>query len=133
MNAVLKKLGLKDQSPILLLNAPEEYQSTAAEISGQVDTTPIRQYPFVQFFAKNRAEVEALAPTAVQAVQANGHLWMCYPKGTSKKYHCDFNRDDSWGFLKPYGYEPVTQIAIDEDWSALRFKPSDQIQRKAAA
>jgi len=27
------------------------------------------------------------------------------------------------------GYEPVRQVAIDEDWSALRFRKVEQIKK----
>ncbi|HEX3836066.1 MAG TPA: hypothetical protein VHW25_03810 [Steroidobacteraceae bacterium] len=49
-------------------------------------------------------------------------LWMVYPKGTSKKYHCEFNRDCGWPILAAAGFEPVRMVAIDADWSALRFR-----------
>ncbi|HNM27658.1 MAG TPA: hypothetical protein PKL15_19570, partial [Saprospiraceae bacterium] len=45
-----------------------------------------------------------------------------YPKGSSKTYRCEFNRDNGWQALGEVGYEPVRQVAIDEDWSALRFR-----------
>jgi hypothetical protein len=49
-------------------------------------------------------------------------LWMAYPKGTSKRYECEFNRDNGWDVLGRAGFEGVRQVAIDEDWSALRFR-----------
>jgi len=55
-------------------------------------------------------------------------LWFCYPKGSSKKYKCDFNRDNGWQALGELGFEPVRMVAIDEDWSALRFKPAEAIK-----
>jgi len=55
-------------------------------------------------------------------------LWFCYPKGTSKKYKCDFNRDTGWETLGNYNLEGVRQVAIDEDWSALRFRKIEHIK-----
>ncbi|MGF1585624.1 MAG: hypothetical protein ACFCUM_09905 [Bacteroidales bacterium] len=49
-------------------------------------------------------------------------LWFCYPKGSSKNYKCGFNRDTGWEGLGKYNLEPVRQVAIDEDWSAIRFR-----------
>jgi len=37
-------------------------------------------------------------------------------------YRCDFNRDTGWVALGEIGFEGVRQIAIDEDWTALRFR-----------
>jgi hypothetical protein len=47
---------------------------------------------------------------------------MAYPKGSSKRYQCEFNRDGGWDVLAHAGFEAVRQVAIDEDWSALRFR-----------
>jgi hypothetical protein len=55
-------------------------------------------------------------------------LWYCYPKGSSKKYKCEFNRDTGWEGLGKYNLEPVRQIAIDEDWSAIRFRRVEYIK-----
>ena len=49
-------------------------------------------------------------------------IWLAYPKGTSKRYKSKINRDNGWKYLGQFDYEGVRQIAIDEDWSALRFR-----------
>ena len=46
---------------------------------------------------------------------------VCLSKGTSKKYKCDFNRDTGWDELKAAGFDTVRAVAIDEDWTGLRF------------
>lgn len=52
-------------------------------------------------------------------------LWLAYAKGSSK-VKTDVNRDKLWAAVLPLGWQPVRQIALDEVWSALRFKPSDK-------
>jgi hypothetical protein len=49
-------------------------------------------------------------------------VWFAYPKGTSKKYKSEINRDNGWQILGELGFEGVRGVAIDEDWSALRFR-----------
>ena len=61
MNPILKKLGLKDENPILVLNAPEEYQPVMAEIEAQIDTQPRGKYEFVQLFATEMAQAHHFA------------------------------------------------------------------------
>jgi hypothetical protein len=46
-------------------------------------------------------------------------LWVAYPKGN----RADINRDTLWPILAEYGLRPVTQVSIDDTWSALRFRP----------
>src|SRR5690606_9141518 len=60
-------------------------------------------------------EMQALAPDDQQ-------IWLAYPKRTSKRYKAQINRDSGWKYLGEFEYESVRQIAINEDWSALRFR-----------
>jgi len=45
-------------------------------------------------------------------------LWIAYPKGN----RTDINRDSLWPILREYGMRPITQVAVDDTWSALRFR-----------
>jgi hypothetical protein len=49
-------------------------------------------------------------------------LWVAYPKGN----RTDINRDSLWPILGEHGLRPVTQVSIDQVWSALRFRPLKQ-------
>jgi hypothetical protein len=66
---------------------------------------------------------EAIAREKLEHLQ--GHLaapeilWIAYPKGNA----ADINRDTLWPILGEYGLRPVSQVAIDDTWSALRFRP----------
>ncbi len=77
---------------------------------------------FALAFATKQAEVDALAALFSEKTLGDAVLWVAYPKGSSKKYKCDFNRDNGWAAFGKHGFEPVKQVAIDEDWSALRFR-----------
>jgi hypothetical protein len=46
-------------------------------------------------------------------------LWFAYPKGG----RADINRDTLWPLVATHGLRPITQVAIDDTWSALRFRP----------
>jgi hypothetical protein len=46
-------------------------------------------------------------------------LWVAYPKANRS----DINRDTLWPMLGEYGLRPITQVSVDEVWSALRFRP----------
>lgn len=45
-------------------------------------------------------------------------LWVAYPKGNRS----DVNRDTLWPIVAEYGMRPVGQVAVDDVWSALRFR-----------
>ena len=46
-------------------------------------------------------------------------FWVLYPKAN----RTDVNRDTLWPILAEYGMRPISQVAVDDVWSALRFRP----------
>jgi hypothetical protein len=59
-------------------------------------------------------------PKASARVAEGGALWVAYPK--AGQLGTDLNRDSLARVLQAAGLEPVAQIAVDDVWSALRFK-----------
>lgn len=136
MSEILKKLGYKDQDPILVINAPEEYKGVFADKVVEIHERINGKYSFIQVFETQLAKAKEIAPALINALEEDGHLWFCYPKGTSKNLKSDINRTKSWEIFSPFEFEPVSQVSIDDDWSAMRFKHVDKIatmKRKTAA
>lgn len=73
-------------------------------------------------------DVAAAAKVARSKTSGDAVVWMAYPKGTSKNYKYDFNRDTGWAAFGGAGFEPVRMVAIDEDRSAIRFRRVDFIK-----
>ena len=125
MNAVLKKLFYKGQRPILLLNAPAEAAALAKALGAPAHARPAARtsYGFVLAFARSLGELDAIAKTAARTLADGAMFWSAYPKGTSKKYKgADINRDTGHARMKKHGFDGVSLVAIDDDWSAMRFK-----------
>ena len=125
MSAVFKKLNLKDHTEITVLNAPESFEPALAALAGVNvlrDLKGVKTLSFALAFVTKQAEVDKLAPALAKRAEGDALVWCAYPKGSSKKYKCDFNRDTGWAVLGELGFEPVRMVAIDEDWSALRFR-----------
>jgi hypothetical protein len=126
MDELLKKLNYTGQDPVLVLNAPSEFATTLRELSkaATVHTNPgkVKTCGFAMLFATRQQEVDAGIHTLTPKLEGDAVLWISYPKGSSKKYRCDFNRDTGWTEVGEAGFEPVRQVAIDADWSALRFR-----------
>lgn len=131
MSNIFQKLNLKDQSDIVVLNAPESFepQVRALEnVNAHRQAGAVKKIEFALAFVTKQKEVDALAKTLGKKAHGDAVLWFAYPKGSSKKYKCEFNRDMGWAELGKQGFEPVRQVAIDEDWSALRFRRVDYIK-----
>jgi hypothetical protein len=60
--------------------------------------------------------------TIAKKAKGDAVVWFAYPKGTSRKYKSEINRDNEWQVLGELGFEGVRSVAIDEDWSAARFR-----------
>lgn len=128
---VITKLQLKDQSkPVLILNAPKEYGEVISAFDAEVHREIKNEtYPFVQVFGTSNAEIQQLARQGAKVVEEDGLLWLCYPKKTSKTYKgSDCSRESVAALLADEGYEPVRQVALDDDWSALRFRKVEHIK-----
>jgi len=122
---VFGKLNLKDQKEILVLNAPASFEPELADLEGVAilrDLKKIKTALFSLAFVTTQQEVDALAPVIARKAQGDAIVWFAYPKGTSKKYKSQINRDNGWNVLGREGFEPVRMVAIDEDWSAVRFR-----------
>jgi hypothetical protein len=119
--ALMKKLQLKEGQRVLLFNAPEGYRERLADPA--IETGPHGSFDHVHVFVKDSDELKRFAPQAFQAVKPGGILWIAYPK-LSSGVKSDLTRDVGWEVVFQAGLRPVTQVAIDETWSALRFKPS---------
>ncbi|MFM2268883.1 MAG: hypothetical protein RL757_2324 [Bacteroidota bacterium] len=126
MDAVFKKMNFKSPKTTVILNSPESFDVNIATISDFTTLTKnvngVENIDFAVIFATKQAEVDEVATIFASLLVADGLLWIAYPKGTSKRYQCEFNRDTGWAKLGESGFEPVRQVAIDEDWSALRFR-----------
>ena len=126
MKKLLDKLNYKGQERISVINAEESFIiSLSTELKDVIidqKIDPRYPYEFMIIFVKSVSEVELLAPMTLHNLMADGVLWFCYPKKTSKKYRSDIDRDHGWKVLNDSGLYGIRVVAIDEDWSALRFR-----------
>jgi hypothetical protein len=125
MSEVFRKLNLKEQTELLILNAPASFEPEMAALEGRTlrrEADDVDGIDFLLAFVTRQAEVDALAALVGAKARCDAVVWFAYPKGTSRRYRCEFNRDTGWAELGKLGFEGVRQVAIDEDWSALRFR-----------
>lgn len=129
---LFKKLNFKQQKEILILNHPPEFEMEFDGIKGcttvKTDIKNVDEIEFVLSFVKAQEEINSLTPLINKKLKGDGTVWYAYPKKSSKKYKSDFNRDKGWEILGRSGLEGVRQVAIDDDWSALRFRKVEFIK-----
>ena len=135
MPTIFQKLNLTTQKKVVVYNVPDSFSAELKKLKDvEIEREP-RKPDAVQFalaFAVGKAEVDRLSALLAGAAEGDAILWFAYPKGTSKRYKCDFNRDTGWDAMTDAGFETVRQVAIDEDWSALRFRRSQFVKSRKA-
>ena len=136
MPSTFEKLNLKNHTSILVLNPPASFEPELAALHGVTvlrNLQPLDAIDFSLAFVTTQKEVDTLAKAIAKRVKGDAVLWFAYPKGTSRKYKSEINRDTGWQVLGQAGFEPVRAVAIDEDWSALRFRRVEFIKTMTRA
>ena len=131
MTPLFEKLNLKNQSEILVLNAPESFEVELEELRDVTvfrETEALDEISFSLAFVTRKSQIDEIASAIAAKAPGDPVVWFAYPKGSSKSYSCDFNRDTGWEALGAHGFEGVRQVAIDADWSALRFRRVENIR-----
>jgi hypothetical protein len=73
-------------------------------------------------FARSSAELAGPVQPAIDAARQDRLAWIAYPK--AGQLGTDLNRDVLAAALSGRGIRPVRQVALDDVWSALRFRPA---------
>lgn len=123
---LLTKLNYKNGDSLLILNAPDYYSGKMENL--EYDKEPEnKKYDFIQAFLYKKSDIPHLFKIAGDHLNESGKLWFCYTKKSSK-LRSDITRDEGWDAADRHNFVAVRQVAIDEDWSALRFKPKGEVK-----
>jgi len=126
-----KKLRLMTGNSVVVINAPDGYLEMLrpGPPDMSTDLQSNREYDVVVLFVNNADELRRLGATAIHAVRGTGLLWITYPKGGKTVGATDLpatpwwvRRDVLGEITSIKGYKPVAFVAVDETWTALRFK-----------
>jgi hypothetical protein len=127
-----KRLRIGPGDRVLLVAPPDGFVTMLGELPEGVQVTEAATIPeqgafdIVQTFVRNKADIDCLAPIAFNAAKPGGMVWIAYPK-ISSGMKTDINRDAGWETVAAAGWQGVAQVAIDQTWSALRFRPREEV------
>lgn len=115
---VAERLQVKGNRRLAVINAPQSVDNRigARKVRAELDAADV-----ILLFVHNRAELDEKLPSVLGSLKNTAIFWLAYPKLTSKLAG-DLNRDSIHELAPRHGLDTVAQIAIDEDWSALRLK-----------
>jgi hypothetical protein len=130
--SLLEKLQLNDEKNLLIQGLPSSIEKQFIKLSFSKNLTPLlksRKIDFALLFAISQQQLKSILSDVIPFFQPEVKLWVAYPKLTSK-IASDLSRDANWYFISDHGFESVRMIALDNVWSAVRFKRSDESAKK---
>jgi len=132
-SSLQRRLQLKPGQRALILNAPEGYIESLGPLPDGVSLVdgPPGTLDFVHLFVRDGAELAGYASTALAAIKRDGVFWISYPKKSSGVVS-DLTRDEGWVPIAAAGLRPVTQIAVDTTWSAVRWRPIELVKSRTS-
>jgi hypothetical protein len=120
---LVKKLGIKPDQRIALLNAPADFDATLGELPDEVEVLrEARSGPFdvMVFFTDRRAELAIRFSTLAKQLRPTGSLWISWPKRASG-VPTDLTEDVVRAIGLEAGLVDIKVCAVDETWSGLKF------------
>jgi hypothetical protein len=120
---IAQKLGLKSGKTLLIKQAPDEVKTLIGALPEGAKLISDGSTPsaLILMFAADKAALVKGLPDCKRQLEPGGALWVAYIKGTSSR-KTDINRDSIRDYVATVGLDTVSQIALDDDWSALRLK-----------
>jgi hypothetical protein len=120
-----QKLQIKPMYKVRLMNPPNGFDLGILP-EGVILNTGETEQDAVMLFVKSHAELAEHFAQARDAVKYDSLLWIAFPKQSSKT-KADINRDTLYKAVQEWNYDAVFNIAIDDTWSALRFRPKEKV------
>lgn len=114
---IAQKLLIKPNTTLWLSHG--EHRTLLEPLPEGVTQVALPQAATALIFADTAASLRELLVAHGEHLAQPGTLWVAYPKAN----RTDINRDTLWPILTEYGLRPIGQVAIDDVWSALRFRP----------
>ena len=115
---VAERLQVKGERRLAVIGAPAALEKIVGVQKARADAA---KADVILLFAPNRPKLDTQLPVLLKKALPAAILWVAYPKLTSS-LAADLSRDVIHKLAPKYGLDTVSQIAIDDDWSALRLK-----------
>jgi hypothetical protein len=126
-----KRMQIKPGQTILAVNAPAEYEARLGELpegARLVTRGDPARADHVHVFVRDSKELARHGPKAIAGAHGGAVTWIAYPKKTSG-VETDMTRDRGWDAVTAE-IDAVSQVAVDDIWSALRFKAVADVGRR---
>jgi hypothetical protein len=119
VQAIIKKLGLRDDMRAFLENEPQSTRKMIDSQNLKVGKTLRGMFEYIHFFTTSQAEFKKRFPKLKEHLKPNGVLWVSWPK--NRKLGTDLTLTKVIELGYDYGLVESKTISIDDTWSAIKF------------
>ena len=115
---IAERLQVKGERRLAVVGAAAAVDN---KIGVKTQRCDISEADVILLFAADRGRLDSTLPTVLEKAARDAIIWIAYPKLTSKLAG-DLSRNLIHASAAKSGLDTVSQIAIDDDWSAMRVK-----------
>lgn len=131
--SLAQKLALKPGQALRVMNAPDSAAAVLSELPAEggsaVDASSADA---LLLFVVDSSQLARSWSEVSASAGGNMTLWVAYPKRTSN-VGTDLSRDHGWERVIDDGFDAVSQISLDDTWSALRFRRDPALRAERAS
>jgi hypothetical protein len=119
MKTVSQKMGVKENSRVLFINAPISAIDGMKLPDVEIAKSLKGEFDYLHLFAINQVEFNEHFPKLKSCLKPNGMLWVSWPKGG--KLGTDLNIKSIIKLGYDFGLVESICLSINETWSGLKF------------
>jgi len=119
MKSVSQKMGIKENSRVMLLNAPKEAIEEMKLPAVNKDHALTGLFDYICIFVIHKKELELKFPNLKSHLKLSGMLWVSWPKGGQSDTDLSLSEVIKIGY--EFGLVESSCISINSTWSALKF------------
>ena len=126
-----KKLGLKEGGTLVIVHAPAHNGDWLSPLpdASRLSAKLAASNDLVLLFCRDAATLKKSLPRVSKKLNADGSLWISWPKKTSKLF-VDLTEDGIRAIVLPTGLVDVKVCAVNEDWSGLKLMVRKELRDK---
>ena len=119
MKTVSQKMGIKENSRVLFINAPNDAIEGMNLPEIDIAESLTGEFDYINLFVKNQSEYKDQFPNLKSHLKISGMLWVSWPKGGRLGTDLSLPKVINIGY--GFGLVESTCLSINSVWSALKF------------
>ena len=119
MKSVSQKMGIKENSRALFIEAPNEALEGMQLPGLEVEEKLNGEFDYIHLFVKTQSEFREKFPKLKPHLKSDGMLWVSWPKGGQLGTDLSITKIINIGY--GFGLVESTCLSINTVWSGLKF------------